>query len=92
MKPIELKIDSFGRILIPQEIRIGLGLGSGSTLKLIEQQGKITLSPVQKEKRNLLTITNHVLVYRGKLESVKALKNWELKIQNERNQKNWSLT
>ncbi|MBP7282202.1 MAG: AbrB/MazE/SpoVT family DNA-binding domain-containing protein [Leptospiraceae bacterium] len=46
----ELKIDNFGRVLIPQEIRGSLGLVTGSTLALTEEKGKITLSPVKKKR------------------------------------------
>jgi AbrB family looped-hinge helix DNA binding protein len=92
MNLLELKIDNFGRILIPQEIRGSLGLVTGSTLALTEEKGKITLSPVKKEESSLFKKKNNVLVYTGKLESKKSFENWERQNREERIQSNWGLS
>jgi AbrB family looped-hinge helix DNA binding protein len=81
---IELKIDQFGRILIPQEIRGSLGFIAGSTLALTEENGKITLSLLKKEEGSLFKKKNNVLVYTGKLESKKSFENWETQNREER--------
>jgi len=91
MKELQLKIDSFGRVLIPQEIRGNLGLVSGSTLSLKEEGGKITLSPVPVEEHSLFKKKNQVLIYTGKLEGKKVFEDWESKIQEDLNKKHWGL-
>jgi len=88
----ELKIDQFGRILIPQGIRENLGLVSGSILTLTEKEGKITLSPVKKDENSLFKKNNSVLVYTGKLESKKSFENWEKQNREFRNQTNWGIS
>lgn len=92
MQTIELKIDKFGRVLIPLEIRGKLGLITGSGLKLIEDKGQITLSPIRVEESSLFKKKNNILVYTGKLESKKALENWEKQIREDRIQSNWGLS
>ena len=92
MNRVELKIDQFGRILIPQEIRGSLGFIAGSTLALTEENGKITLSLLKKEEGSLFKKKNNVLVYTGKLESKKSFENWETQNREERVQSNWGLS
>jgi len=92
MNTTELKIDKFGRVLIPFEIRGSLGLETGSTLSLKKEKGHITLSPVKVEEGSLFKKKNNVLVYTGKLESKKAFENWEKQIREDRIQSNWGLS
>ncbi len=64
--PHETKIDRFGRVLIPKEVREDLGLSPG-TILTIERRGKeIALYPISEEP---------TLVYEGKVlvAKVKAL-------------------
>ena len=44
MSAITLKVDKFGRILIPQEIRNRLGIFEGEAVELKEEKGMIQLS------------------------------------------------
>jgi AbrB family looped-hinge helix DNA binding protein len=88
----ELKIDKFGRVLIPFEIRANLGLETGSILSLKKEKDQITLTPKKREDKSLFKKKNNILVYTGKLESKKAFENWEKQIREDRIIANWGLS
>jgi AbrB family looped-hinge helix DNA binding protein len=40
-----VKMDSAGRIVLPKPVRDHFGLGPGAELELLEEEGKLTLTP-----------------------------------------------
>jgi AbrB family looped-hinge helix DNA binding protein len=67
---MEVKIDDYGRIVIPKEVREKLGIESGSTLEVrvgseVESGGMITLRP--KGQKPALQRKGELLVHSGKL-------------------------
>jgi len=67
---MEVKIDDYGRIVIPKEIRDRLGVGSGSALEIdvhqgSEDGGSITLRP--KGQTPALQHKGGLLVHAGEL-------------------------
>jgi AbrB family looped-hinge helix DNA binding protein len=78
--PYETKIDRFGRVLIPKELREDLGLSPGSVLT-IEQRGKeIALYPLSEEPT--LVHKGEVLVAR--VEAKQDLSGIEKKLRSDR--------
>ncbi len=57
------KLDRFGRIVIPKQLRDNLGLGPGSILELVADGQGIVLRPVASEPH--LREKNGVLVFTG---------------------------
>lgn len=57
------KLDRFGRIVIPKQLRDNLGLGPGSILELVADGQRIVLRPVASEAH--LRVKNGVLVFTG---------------------------
>ena len=78
--PYETKIDRFGRVLIPKELREDLGLSPGTPLT-IEQRGReIALYPIS---------TDPPLVHKGKVlvakvEAMQDLSRIEKKLRSDR--------
>ncbi len=62
---METMIDRFGRVLIPKRVRDDLGLRPGTTLKIEESGGAISLSPLTEEV--VLADEDGVLVFTGRL-------------------------
>ncbi|HBC85692.1 MAG TPA: hypothetical protein DCZ94_01930 [Lentisphaeria bacterium] len=60
---MEVLVDNFGRILIPQSVRKHIGLKAGSVLDIEESENKIVLKP--KEAQNPLRIKEDLAVYSG---------------------------
>ncbi len=60
---MEIRVDSFGRLLIPKHIRDHFGLKIGSLLHLEEQGEQIVLKPVQEKP--LIEVKNGISVYTG---------------------------
>ena len=60
---MEVLIDNFGRILIPQSVRKHIGLRPGSVLNIEESGDKIVLKP--KEEQSPLRIKENLAVYSG---------------------------
>lgn len=78
--PYETRIDRFGRVLIPKELREDLGLSPG-TILTIEQRGReITLHPVSGEPA--LVHKGEVLVAR--VEAMQDLSGIEKKLRADR--------
>lgn len=91
MNILGLKIDKFGRVLIPFDIRQNMGLEIGSILTLKKEKEHITLTPQKPEDASLFKKKNNVLVFSGKLESKKSFENWEKKNREDRIKSNWGL-
>ena len=71
---MEIKVDRFGRVVIPKEVRDGLGLEPGSVLRVEEREDEILLTP--RRDRPPTRMKGGVLVFSGEptgdlLESVK---------------------
>jgi len=60
---MEVLIDNFGRILIPQSVRKHIGLKPGAVLDIVESDNKIVLKP--KEEQSPLRIKEDLAVYSG---------------------------
>ena len=63
---MEVVLDKFGRILIPKKLRVLLGLGPGSRLKVVATPEELTLRPADAEP--VLEVREGVLLYGGELE------------------------
>ena len=48
---IDRRIDGLGRIVIPAEIREGLGLCEGALLDIVVRDGAIVLTPMESRRR-----------------------------------------
>jgi len=71
---MEITVDRFGRVVIPKEVREGLGLEPGSVLRVEEKEDEILLTPLRD--RPPTRLKGGVLVFSGEptgdlLESVK---------------------
>ncbi len=60
---METTLDRFGRIVIPKQVRAGLGLRAGSVLEIKERDDQIILR-VRREEPDLVR-EDGVLVYTG---------------------------
>jgi AbrB family looped-hinge helix DNA binding protein len=63
---MEATLDQFGRIVLPKELREGLGLSPGSVLAIEEKGDGILLKPVAG--RSGLVRKEGVLVFAGEVE------------------------
>lgn len=84
MSAITLKVDKFGRILIPQEIRNRLGILEGGALELQEEKGMIQLFVSPAKNTNYLKKKSNILIYTGKLENKKAILDFQKKMREGR--------
>ncbi|MBK8397993.1 MAG: AbrB/MazE/SpoVT family DNA-binding domain-containing protein [Leptospiraceae bacterium] len=84
MSAITLKVDKFGRILIPQEIRNRLGILEGGALELQEEKGMIQLFVSPTKNTNYLKKKSNILIYTGKLENKKAILDFQKKMREGR--------
>ena len=71
---MEITVDRFGRVVIPKEVRDGLGLEAGSVLRVEEREDEILLTPLRDGSPTRLK--GGVLVFSGEpagdlLEAVK---------------------
>ena len=64
---MEVLIDNFGRILIPQALRRHIGLKSGSVLEVEESGSNIILKP--REEKSCLKIKENIAVYSGDIDN-----------------------
>ena len=64
-KPEHVKIDRFGRVLIPKKIRERLGIEAGQELELSVEGRRVTLEP--REQGATLVRKGNVIVFEGKL-------------------------
>ncbi len=60
---MNVRLDRFGRVVIPKEIRDDLGLKPGTELHIEEAGREIVLRSVEEEP--MLAVKDGVLVYRG---------------------------
>lgn len=60
---MEIHVDRFGRVVIPKEVRIHLGLRTGSVLDVEEHEQEVLLRPVREAPHLLLK--DGVLVFSG---------------------------
>ena len=64
---MEVLIDNFGRILLPQALRKHIGLKSGSVLEVEESGNSIILKP--REEQGCLKIKENITVYSGNIDN-----------------------
>ena len=64
---MEVLVDYFGRILIPQSLRKHIGLKSGSVLEIEESDNKIILKP--REEQGCFKIKENIAVYSGDIDN-----------------------
>ena len=64
---MEVLIDNFGRILLPQVLRKHIGLKPGSVLEVEESGNKIILNP--REEQGCLKIKEDIAVYSGNIDN-----------------------
>ncbi len=62
---MEVLVDNFGRILIPQSVRKHIGLKAGTVLDIEEDDNRIVLKP--KEGQGPLRIKEDLAVYSGEI-------------------------
>jgi AbrB family looped-hinge helix DNA binding protein len=60
---MEITVDRFGRVVIPKEVREGLGLEPGSVLRVEEREDEILLTPLRD--RPPTRLKGGVLVFSG---------------------------
>ncbi len=60
---METTLDKFGRVVIPKEIRDGLGLKPGEVLQIEKSDDEVVLKPLREESP--LHIKDGVLVFSG---------------------------
>ncbi len=60
---METSVDRFGRIVIPKKIREAFNLGSGTPIRIEENEQSIILTPVHGEPN--LRVKDGVLVFSG---------------------------
>lgn len=59
------RVDELGRVAIPKPIRDHLGLGTGTEVDVLEQEGCVVLTPANEEAH--LKVEDGILVFTGKL-------------------------
>lgn len=64
-KPLRLRIDRFGRVVLPKKLRDSYGLRTGAWVELRAEPGGIRLEPV--EAPPALVQSGELLVYPGEL-------------------------
>jgi AbrB family looped-hinge helix DNA binding protein len=63
---METKLDKFGRVVIPKEVRDQCGIGPGTVLEVESAGEQIVLKPARGGPR--LAMRNGILVFTGKVE------------------------
>ena len=61
------KVDKFGRVVIPKNLRKAFRLGDGVAIKIIQMKEGLLLEPIQQEP--LLKKKGNVLVFTGEGEA-----------------------
>lgn len=67
IKAMTLKVDKFGRIILPKPVRDRLNLREGAELHLVENEGGFTLTLIGRKPSMILK--NGVWVHFGRLPS-----------------------
>lgn len=62
---MQVRLDRFGRVVVPKPIREALGLEPGAALELEEEGGRVLLRPLREEAP--LRESGGVLVYCGRV-------------------------
>ena len=63
---METKLDKFGRIVIPKQVRDDLGLEAGDRLEVREGEGVILLKPLREDGH--IIVKDGILVFTGTIE------------------------
>ena len=60
---MKARLDRFGRVVVPKDIRDGLGLQPGAEIEIDEKENAIVLKPV--EQGSSVMMKEGILVYSG---------------------------
>ena len=77
---MELKIDKFGRVVLPKKLREHLGVGVSLLVEVKETPEGVLLKPVRRESG--LMVKDGILMLRGGGDDSHV--NWETLVQDER--------
>jgi AbrB family looped-hinge helix DNA binding protein len=80
---MELKIDKFGRVVLPKKIREHLGVGLSLRVEVKETRDGILLQPVRRESG--LMMKDGVLILRGGGDNSHI--NWDTLVEEEREER-----
>jgi AbrB family looped-hinge helix DNA binding protein len=80
---MELKIDKFGRVVIPKKLREHLGVGAGLKVEVKETADGVLLKPVRRESG--LMMKDGVLILRGGGDDSHI--NWDTLVEEEREER-----
>jgi AbrB family looped-hinge helix DNA binding protein len=80
---MELKIDKFGRVVIPKKLRDHLGVGLSLKVEVKETPEGILLKPVRRESG--LVMKDGVLIHRGGGDNSHI--NWDTLVEDEREER-----
>lgn len=80
---MELKIDKFGRVVLPKKIREHLGVGLSLRVEVKETPDGILLKPVRRESG--LMMKDGVLILRGGGDDSHI--NWDTLVEEEREER-----
>jgi len=80
---MELKIDKFGRVVIPKKLREHLGVGVRLSVEVKETPEGILLKPVRRQSG--LVMKDGVLIHRGGGDNGHI--NWDTLVEEEREER-----
>jgi AbrB family looped-hinge helix DNA binding protein len=80
---MELKIDKFGRVVIPKKLREHLGVGVSLSVEVKETPEGILLKPVRRQSG--LVMKDGVLIHRGGGDNGHI--NWDTLVEEEREER-----
>ncbi len=83
MIAMELKIDKFGRVVIPKKLREHLGVGVSLSVEVKETPEGILLKPVRRQSG--LVMKDGVLIHRGGGDNGHI--NWDTLVEEEREER-----
>jgi AbrB family looped-hinge helix DNA binding protein len=80
---MELKVDKFGRVVLPKKIREHLGVGLSLKVEVKETPEGILLKPVRRESG--LMMKDGILIHRGGGDDRQI--NWDTLLEDEREER-----
>jgi bifunctional DNA-binding transcriptional regulator/antitoxin component of YhaV-PrlF toxin-antitoxin module len=79
---MELKIDKFGRVVLPKKLREHLGVGVSLTVEVKEVPEGVLLKPVRRESG--LMMKDGILIHRG---GDNSYIDWDRLVEDEREER-----
>jgi len=80
---MELRIDKFGRVVLPKKLREHLGVGLSLTVEVKETPDGVLMKPVRRESG--LMMKDGVLIHRGGGDNSHI--NWDTLVEDEREER-----